>query len=164
MSNNMHLDDTLVGVAQRAYLERAAVQSCKPRKKEVKGEVYVSREPSRQNKIGNARNAILTLATVVVFTAGLKVVGDSELSGEIMEEVTRKETTMDSRGMYVNDYARDEGFIDAMIDLNDGSLVKLFNETSKEMVEDGEIKGTRVLSEVVDEMEDDYIREHGKSR
>lgn len=163
--NEMQLDESLVRIAQQANLERSCLNSCKPRKGEIKGECYVSKKSSRQDKIAAAKQVILGLTTLIVVGAGVKIAGDIDIATDIREEVTKKEATYGfNNGISDYDYAYDEGFVDAMINLNDGTLIKLFNETSKEMKTDGNNEEANIVSKVVEEMEENYIEEHGRAR
>lgn len=160
----MEIDDTFIKMVQQKRLETICATSCKPRKKEIKGEVYVSKKTSRQDRIVQAKKAIYAVAAFAVIGVAAKVGGDIDAATDIRKEVVRQETTLNSNGTYTTDRVYDDGFVEAVIDMRDGALIKLFDETSKEMIANGDIEGSRVVSEVVDVMEDNYVEEHGKAK
>lgn len=157
--NQMQIDETFVRMAQQACLN-----SQKQRRKEIKGECYVSKATDRQKKVSAARNVILGVAAAVVISGGLKIVGDMDFEDDILKEVTRTETDLNTNGRFEEKLVYDDGFVEAMIDLDTNSLVKLYSDTSKEMKAEGNKVEAGVISEVVEEMEENYVQEHGRAK
>ena len=156
----MQLDDTLVKIAQTA-----SANSCRKNRQKIKGECYVSHDKNRKNAIEIAKKAILGVAAVAVMTIGIKTAGDIDSATIIREEATKTETSFNVvGGTYETNNFYDENFINSINDLSDASLNNLFQETRKEMMDSGNIEEAKIVSEVVEEMEENFLEEQGRSR
>lgn len=154
------LDETLVKIAQDAYK-----MSCEARSNEIKGECYCSKNLERKKKIDIAKKVILGVASVVVISGAIKYASDMDTADEIRGEITRLETSQNLiGGRYETNLVYDEGFVDSMNDLSDNALNNLYDDISKEMIQAGDTEDARILAEVVDQMEENYLEEQGRAR
>lgn len=134
--------------------------SVKPRKQEIHGELYTSKDKKKKKKLKYYKDELLTLAGVLV--VGGLVLGAAGIAGkgdfvtEIREEINTKNTYMNPFGEYITEYAYGDNFRDAMIELDDSALNELYSNTSKEMREEGLKDESRVMEDVVERMSIDY--------
>lgn len=160
IEKDMQLDDTLVKIAQTSR-----INSCLESMQEIKGECYVSRDKKRNKKILMAKKTILGVAAFVVLSAGIKIVGDMDSADMIRKETTKTETSFNPiGGKYETNNVYDNDFVVSMNNLSDYALNNLYKETSNEMKADGNIEDATIVSEVVEEMENKYLEEQGRSK
>ena len=156
----MQLDETLVKIAQEAY-----EKSSREAKREIKGECYTSKDPKRKDKILTAKKVILSVASVAVIAISAKYVSDMDAANDIRNEITKTETHQNLiGGNYETNLAYDDGFVDSMNDLSDSALHNLYDNTSKEMIQEGNKEAAMIVSEVVEQMEENYLEEQGRAR
>lgn len=134
--------------------------SSKPSKQEIKGEVYVTSKPNKQELILNLKNKFkigcgAILATVVLAT-GATVGGTLDSSTEVLKVINTQYTYMNPFGEYVTGHVYSDEFRKAMNDLGSFELMKLFNSTSNEMYGEGLKNESKSVEDVVDRMSADY--------
>lgn len=155
MNNELKLD--LMEIANNGKSN-----SLKPRKTEVKGESYKSRDVTKRKNIETARNAFLGVAALVVMGIGINAYGNFSEAGEIRQEVNTTYTEQNLMGGQYHEVSKyDEGFVDYANDLGYFGLKELYDETKDSM----ELTPLDVeIENVVEKMEDNYLEEKGRGR
>jgi len=138
---------------------KAKERSIQPRRTQVYGETYVSRNSRRKKKINDAKKIILTGASLIAVTAILSMGSSMVHADDIRQEVNSTHVKFNPvGGKYEQEYNYDEGFIDYANDLNSFELNSLYSETKGNM--DSNLKYD--MEEVVEEMEENYLEGKGR--
>lgn len=164
MNNSVLLKEDLIKIVQDAKKN-----SCVTDRIPVYGETYVSKE-TKERKKKNSRvkqgiKCILASAAVSGVLIGGVVLSDTiDFATEIQEEVN--DTYMSQNaigGKYEERSEHGTDFRNYVNDLNAIELASLFNETSEQMQND-DMVGFNSMENVVDQMEENYLEDIGKSK
>jgi len=164
MKNNL-LKEDLIKIVQEAKRN-----SCVNEKIVVPGEMYVSSKTKRRKKIdNNLKEKVRIIATCAIVAGtigfGSSVASTMDFATEVREEVNNTYVAQNLvGGKYIEKSEHDVEFRKYVNDLTDLQLTGLFNETSKEMQNDGITNRISNIEEVVDKMEEAYLEESGRSR
>lgn len=135
-------------------------KSTEPRKQEIKGELYVTKSPSKKNSISKLKNKLLELIALALvggfFIGAMGIGGTIDNADIILKEINAKYTYMDPFGDYVTKHVYSDEFRNEMNELNCFELMNLFNNTSSEMKDEGLKEESKSMEDVVKRMSVNY--------
>lgn len=131
----------------KTIYDRTASHSLSGEEVPIQGELYVSHDKERQNKVKlSKKNIVALILGFGVLTTGLKITGDMDFATEVRNEIVSQDDNL----------KKEDTFHNYVNTLNDFELNKLYNNTAKEMKLEGFKEESRQMEAVVEQMIEDY--------
>lgn len=162
------MNNNLVNENTKKMVERARKNSCVSERIPVYGEVYVSKKTKKKKQKSPDLVTLFKIGAAMVVTgatigAGVYASSTMDFATEVRQEVN--DTYMDQNligGQFIEKNEHNSEFREYVSDLSDFELSRLYNDTSKEMYDNGMVQDSSNLEEVVDQMEENYLESSSK--